>query len=171
MRDIAVSRSRDNGATFGQPIRVSEDGWKIDACPDDGPAMARMAIAASTSLADAHAGDTPHKGIFYSALTGEGSLRACGSMPAMPIQRTRRWPLTSTPTLRSSGTSGSANEARRVQADRRRQGGAAATFNGDGVGYPAVASTEGAWIVLWTSQDAAGRSVIEGRRIPAGEGH
>ena len=46
LRDIAVARSMDNGATFGDPIRVSEDGWKIDACPDDGPAM----------VADGHSG-------------------------------------------------------------------------------------------------------------------
>ena len=72
LRDIAVARSTDNGATFGDPIRVSEDGWKIDACPDDGPAM----------VADGHGGihiawptlvpgDTPRKGIFYSALAGD----------------------------------------------------------------------------------------------------
>ncbi len=36
----------DNGATFAPPTRVSEDGWKIDACPDDGPAM----------VADGHGG-------------------------------------------------------------------------------------------------------------------
>jgi hypothetical protein len=46
LRDIAVARSTDNGATFGPPIRVSEDGWKIDACPDDGPSM----------VADGHGG-------------------------------------------------------------------------------------------------------------------
>jgi len=40
VRDIAVAHSADNGRTFGQPIRASADNWKIDACPDDGPAMA-----------------------------------------------------------------------------------------------------------------------------------
>jgi hypothetical protein len=49
--------------------------------------------------------------------------------------------------------------------------GPAQTFAGDGVSYPVVASTEGAWVVLWTSQDSAGRSIIEGRRIPVGDGH
>ena len=72
LRDIAVARSTDNGATFGTPMRVSEDGWKIDACPDDGPSM----------VADGHGGihvvwptlvggDTPRKGIFYSTLSGD----------------------------------------------------------------------------------------------------
>ncbi len=40
VRDIAIARSADGGATFSSPVRVSEDNWKIDACPDDGPAMA-----------------------------------------------------------------------------------------------------------------------------------
>lgn len=40
VRDIAVARSSDGGATFSAPVRVSADNWRIDACPDDGPAMA-----------------------------------------------------------------------------------------------------------------------------------
>src|SRR5260221_14298741 len=39
VRDIALARSADGGRTFQDPVRVSEDNWKIDACPDDGPAM------------------------------------------------------------------------------------------------------------------------------------
>jgi hypothetical protein len=40
MRDIAFAVSRDRGRTFSAPIRVSEDQWQIDGCPDDGPTMA-----------------------------------------------------------------------------------------------------------------------------------
>ncbi len=40
IRDIAIARSADSGRTFTPPARVSADNWKIDACPDDGPAMA-----------------------------------------------------------------------------------------------------------------------------------
>ncbi|MBS1819767.1 MAG: exo-alpha-sialidase [Acidobacteria bacterium] len=40
MRDIAFTVSRDGGRTFGAPIRVSEDKWQIEGCPDDGPSMA-----------------------------------------------------------------------------------------------------------------------------------
>ena len=39
-RDMAFSVSRDGGRTFSAPVRVSEDGWEINGCPDDGPAMA-----------------------------------------------------------------------------------------------------------------------------------
>jgi hypothetical protein len=40
LRDMAVARSSDGGKTFGTPVRLSEDGWAIDGCPEDGPAMA-----------------------------------------------------------------------------------------------------------------------------------
>lgn len=40
IRDIAFAVSRDGGRTFSSPVRVSEDGWELQGCPDDGPAMA-----------------------------------------------------------------------------------------------------------------------------------
>jgi hypothetical protein len=40
LRDIAFSISRDDGRTFTTPVKVSEDNWQIDGCPDDGPALA-----------------------------------------------------------------------------------------------------------------------------------
>jgi hypothetical protein len=40
IRDIAFAWSSDGGQTFSAPSRVSEDGWQIAGCPDDGPAMA-----------------------------------------------------------------------------------------------------------------------------------
>lgn len=39
-RDIAFAASRDGGRTFSPPVRVSEDGWKFDGCPENGPAIA-----------------------------------------------------------------------------------------------------------------------------------
>ncbi len=40
LRDMASIVSRDGGRTFSEAVRVSEDGWAISGCPDDGPAMA-----------------------------------------------------------------------------------------------------------------------------------
>lgn len=39
-RDIAFTLSRDGGRTFASPTRVSDDKWKIDGCPENGPAVA-----------------------------------------------------------------------------------------------------------------------------------
>jgi hypothetical protein len=67
LRDIAVARSTDGGRTFAPPVRVSEDGWAIDGCPDDGPSLAVDAggvlhVAWPTLVAGSDRG----KGIFYS---------------------------------------------------------------------------------------------------------
>jgi hypothetical protein len=40
LRDIAFTTSRDRGRTFSSPVRVSEDHWEFDGCPDNGPAIA-----------------------------------------------------------------------------------------------------------------------------------
>ena len=40
LRDMAFTMSQDGGRTFAAPIRVSEDKWALEGCPDDGPAMA-----------------------------------------------------------------------------------------------------------------------------------
>lgn len=40
IRDIAFALSHDGGRTFAPPVRVSEDKWVLEGCPDDGPAMA-----------------------------------------------------------------------------------------------------------------------------------
>jgi hypothetical protein len=39
LRDIAFTVSHDRGLSFAPPVRVSEDGWAINGCPDDGPAI------------------------------------------------------------------------------------------------------------------------------------
>ncbi len=40
IRDIAVMRSDDGGASFTEPRRVHADGWHVDGCPHSGPAVA-----------------------------------------------------------------------------------------------------------------------------------
>jgi hypothetical protein len=39
-RDMGFTISRDGGRSFSPLVRVSEDGWSIAGCPDDGPAIA-----------------------------------------------------------------------------------------------------------------------------------
>lgn len=40
VRDIALSASSDGGRTFAPPVRVSEDAWVLDGCPENGPDVA-----------------------------------------------------------------------------------------------------------------------------------
>lgn len=39
LRDMAFTVSRDDGRTFAPPVRVSQDKWMLEGCPDDGPSM------------------------------------------------------------------------------------------------------------------------------------
>jgi hypothetical protein len=39
-RDIAFTVSRDAGRSFSAPVRISEDQWQLDGCPENGPALA-----------------------------------------------------------------------------------------------------------------------------------
>ena len=41
IRDMVVSTSRNGGETFAEPVRVSEDRWKIPGCPHSGASLAR----------------------------------------------------------------------------------------------------------------------------------
>jgi hypothetical protein len=68
LRDIALTVSRNRGRSFSPPVRVSKDDWAINACPDDGPAMAIDAqgvvhIVWPTVIG----GATPEGGLFYSS--------------------------------------------------------------------------------------------------------
>ena len=40
VRDIALARSTDGGRTFSAPVGVSDDNWVLNACPENGPAVA-----------------------------------------------------------------------------------------------------------------------------------
>lgn len=40
IRDMAIARSEDDGATFSTPARVHADEWQINGCPHSGPAVA-----------------------------------------------------------------------------------------------------------------------------------
>jgi hypothetical protein len=68
LRDMAFATSRDNGRTFSAPVRVNEDGWAINGCPDDGPALAVDArgtvhMAWPTVIP----GENPEGAIFYTS--------------------------------------------------------------------------------------------------------
>ena len=71
-RDMAFTMSRDGGRSFSPVTRISEDGWAINGCPDDGPAIA----VDSRNVVDVVwpsviGGATPQGAIFY-ASTADG---------------------------------------------------------------------------------------------------
>ncbi len=160
VRDIAIARSTDGGRTFGAPVRVSADNWKIDACPDDGPSLAIEAdgavrVAWPTLLQDAA---TPHMAIFEAVSRDGGatfSPRARVDGAATGASHPR---LAVAAGARVIVWDEAAAEGRRVML--RGAGDAVRTLaEGGSASYPAVAPAPGAFVVAWAEQ-AAGRSVI-----------
>lgn len=77
VRDMAVARSDNHGKTFSVPVRVSEDHWQINGCPEDGPSIG------VTSDGDLHIawptlleGSESHKAIFFSSSLDRGQTFA-----------------------------------------------------------------------------------------------
>jgi hypothetical protein len=71
-RDIALAVRTARTGIFAPPIRVSADRWQLQACPDDGPALAASGTGRLhvvwPSLAEANAA-TPEKAIFHARST------------------------------------------------------------------------------------------------------
>jgi hypothetical protein len=70
VRDIAFTMSSDGGRTFTPPVRVSEDRWVLDGCPENGPAVAvdaerRIHLVWPTLVPGATPTSEPTLGLFY----------------------------------------------------------------------------------------------------------
>ncbi len=181
LRDVALARSTDGGRTFAAPVRVSEDGWALDGCPDDGPSLAVDARGvvhiAWPTLAP---GGLTGKGVFYSYSTDGGRTFAArvrlddatgsAAHPQLSVagdrvvvvwdqsgarRRILARTITRDPKAVASAVLG---QPMILSADR-------AAF------YPAVAATPTSTVVAWTEETEAG-SEIRVRRLgpaPAGQ--
>jgi hypothetical protein len=163
VRDIAVARSSDRGKTFSAPVRVSLDNWKIDACPDDGPAMTLDARGALDITWPTMVKD--RVGIFEASSTDGGATFT----PRVRIDSGTA--AASHPRIAASASAVAivwdelANGARRAWV---RVGTAAPiALNAEGAAsYPAVAATKNGFIAGWTEQQGE-TSVLRTRVIPA----
>ena len=176
LRDIAVARSTDGGKTFSTPVRVSEDGWQIAGCPDDGPALAVDESGTLHVVWPTMAGgaDRAVKGIFYTYSTDGGRTFAArqrideeGAGAAHPQ------------IAAGSGRvaivwdeAGPTRHAclREVSTDPKRSSwtpvlGTIRVLSAGPAVYPAIAATPSALVAAWTETAAAG-SEIRVRRLP-----
>jgi hypothetical protein len=175
LRDIAVAHSSDGGKTFSAPVRVSEDGWEIAGCPDDGPALAVdtagvLHVVWPTEVAGARA----VKGIFYSysadggrtfaprqRIDEEGSGAAHPQIAAGSGRVAIVWD--------EAGTSRRAC-LRELSTDRKGTAwtpvlGAIEILSAGPAVYPAIAATPSSLVAAWTETVPAG-SEIRVRRLP-----
>jgi hypothetical protein len=170
VRDVAVARSSDDGRTFGDPVRVSADDWKIDACPDDGPAMAfdargalhvvwptlvhdadkdRMAVFHAVS-ADGGATFTPRERV-------DGDRRTNASHPRLAARDDGSvaivWDELSAGTrhvVTRLWRSGSLADVRVIDGSQSSS-------------YPAVAATDAGYVGAWTEQEENGSRIVVSR--------
>jgi hypothetical protein len=173
LRDIAFSLSTDGGRTFGGPVRVSEDKWQLEGCPDDGPSMAMSASGAVhiawPTLVSEGAGP-PTIGLFY-AVSPDGTR--FGARTRIPTEGVPHHPQL---VLASDGQP--RNVWDEVINGQRRIAFARVTVGADGQPsferqllsgaepstYPMVASTPDGAIAVWTAGPPAS-SVIRVARV------
>lgn len=70
VRDISISHSKNNGKDFAEPVAFSRDGWVIDGCPHNGPAV--VSHQEKTFVTWFTAADK--KGVFYAELDNNNQI-------------------------------------------------------------------------------------------------
>jgi hypothetical protein len=172
LRDMAVARSTGGARTFDTPVRVSQDGWELTGCPEDGPALAvddsnRVHIAWPTITGP----DASHKGVFYAYSADEGRSFA----PRIRLDEGTDVKHAQHPQLASAGQgavvvwdeispAGTRIRARVVTTKGRddkspRLSPVVAVSDPGSVTYPAVAATTQGYVVFWTENAESGAGI------------
>ena len=170
-RDIALTVSRDGGRTFASPVRVSEDHWEFDGCPENGPALAVSA--------DGHvhvAWPTPPDGktgtplaLFYAmsvvGRTFAPRVRVPTKGPANHAQLTVGANGTLVLAWDELGTGGRTVKVARGQpaADGKVKFDELRLSDAGSAMYPSVAATTGGVVVAWTRIDGSTSTIAVAR--------
>ena len=171
IRDIAFTVSRDGGRTFPEPIRVSDDQWVLDGCPENGPAMAldgrqRVHVVWPTLVSGTAADVEPTLELFYAASSDGRQFSSRRRLPTEGVPKHAQVAAAQDGSLivvweeQARGT-------RRIVAGRTRGGEAFARQIVSGTGsavYPVVAAAGDSTIVAWT-HEVKERSVIQLTRL------
>jgi hypothetical protein len=102
--------SADGGKTFEQPVRVSEDDWVLNGCPENGPALTvdanrRIHVVWPTLVPGATSDSEPTLALFYATSKNGHEFTRRQRIPTEGFLAIRRSPLASKVTSSSSGTS------------------------------------------------------------------
>jgi hypothetical protein len=185
LRDMAFTISRDGGRTFAPPVRVSEDKWALEGCPDDGPAMVvdaqnRIHVVWPTLITEATAERSPRLDVaqstvalFYAMSTDGKQFTARERIPTEGLPHHPRIAVDATGALTVAWDE-SANGMRRVAVGRGTPDGSGSlrfrrellTTGGSGV-YPALAVTGDGVVVAWASGTSAESSIQVARLAPS----
>ncbi len=171
IRDIAFTSSRDGGKTFAPPLRVSEDKWVLEGCPDDGPAMAvdasnRVHIVWPTLIGEGSA--DPTIALFY-AMSADGKrFTPRKRIPTEGMPHHPQIAIGADGSLTVAWDEGANGKRRAAMARTTVDAAAGAVLTrsviGEAAVYPVVAATSDAAIVAWTS-GASTNSTIQVTRV------
>lgn len=168
MRDIAFTVSRDGGRTFAAPVRVSEDKWQLEGCPDDGPSMVvdgqgTVHVVWPSVVTE---GGRPVKALFHASTSDGRTFTPRERIPSQGMANHPQLALDGEGTLAvtwdesGSGTRtlamalGTRDASGRVRFVRRTAAPEVGT-------YPVIVSpAPGAWLRAWTAGDPASSRIV-----------
>jgi hypothetical protein len=167
MRDIAFAKSSDGGRHFDQLVRVSEDKWELNGCPEDGPALAvdqrgAIHVAWATLVNEGE----PQKAVFYATSRDGRTFSPRARVPTSGIT-----PGHPQLTLMADGRAAivwdeTVEKSHRVSLSRVSASGvpgpAQVLSGGEYASHPVIARSLNALIVAWTNRD---QSLIQIQRI------
>ena len=175
VRDIAFAKSVDGGRTFTPPIRISDDNWVLDGCPENGPAIAvdsarRIHVVWPTLVPGATPNGPPTLALFYAASADGSRFTPRQQIPTEGVPRHPQIALGSSGQMIVAWDEQSSGK-RTIAVGRGTIDGKGTarfsreTLRDDAPGnYPFVATTDSATIVGWTS-GTSGATVIRTRRL------
>jgi hypothetical protein len=151
------------------PTRVSQDDWKLDACPDDGPAVATDATGtlhvAWPSVVEGAGGE---RAVFYATSVDGRRFTARRRLndPAAGVASHPQIAVSSTGDVTVVWDQALEGARRTFIAERRadRWSPPAPLSNGHPASYPAVALTPDGAVVVWTSHTAPYSEIGVSRR-------
>ena len=177
VRDIAFTASRDGGRMFSAPVRVSDDAWVLEGCPENGPSMTadtrqRVHIAWPTLIQEPASAE-PTLALFY-AESHDGLLFTPRQrVPTEGVPRHVRiashpggaiamvWEEGSDGTRRVALGLGTPAEGGRLRWQRRIISGAATAT------YPVLVSVEDGVVAAWVHDTGAGPGIRVERIVTA----
>ena len=175
IRDIAFTKSSDSGRTFAPPVRVSDDNWVLDGCPENGPALIvdgakRIHIVWPTLVPGATSTSEPTMELFYAMSEDGRRFTARQHIPTVGVPRHPQMTLGANDDLlvawdeQARGTRHVA--VARGTIDARGKARFVRQPIGDGVRaeYPVLSTVDDGTIVAWTS-GAAGQTTLRVERL------
>jgi hypothetical protein len=176
LRDIAFATSPAVGRPFSAPTRISEDGWVINGCPDDGPAI--VVDAAGTVHAvwpTVVGGAKPEGALFYASSRDGQEFSPRVRVPALGGPKPTHPQIAIDARGRIAIAWDEGVNGRRIAAVRELKlgpdgapsFGEIVTLSSSGPGmYPVVAATDKAWVAAWTTMLDPSRVEVRRFQLP-----